>query len=380
MQVFKLFMMILKKKLALIILFTVIFMGLCIGFLYGGSTDKKFTESRLNIIITDNDDTPESRALIEYIGTKHDIVTSKMDIKDALFFGTVDYALTINEGYAKNLAGGKTDGLFSSQHVYNSYSVAYMGSLLDEYVSCVRACAAAGDDMESAVKKAASAMDTDTEVTFTSSEAGNSNGLGSGRGFFRYLPFIFLSLMISVLSPVIMSINSKEVRFRTNCSAVRPASFMMQILLGSVIYVLAVWALFMAAGGLIENDAYSGIGWLNLVNSAIFAVVSAFIAVLVSTLLPSQQTVNLACNTVSLVMSFMCGVFVPQALLGKTVLSIGKFLPAFWYIKVSDMLSGAQVYNSSKAVQYMLVEVGFAAALGLTATLLYKIKLRSTEM
>ena len=75
-----------------------------------------------------------------------------MDIKDALFFGTVDYFLTINDGYAKNLADGAKEGLFKSQHVYESYSVAYMSSFLDEYVSCVRACKSAGDDMETAVK------------------------------------------------------------------------------------------------------------------------------------------------------------------------------------------------------------------------------------
>ncbi|MBP5268064.1 MAG: ABC transporter permease [Ruminococcus sp.] len=380
MQVFKLFMLILKKKTKLIILFTIAFMALCIGFLFSSNTDEKFTESKLKIVIADNDNTPESKALIEYIGTKHDIVTSKMDIKDALFFGTVDYFLTINEGYAKNLADGATEGLFKSQHVYESYSVAYMSSFLDEYVSCVRACTAAGDDMETAVKNAAAAMETNTEVSMISSEAGNANGLESGKGFFRYLPYILLSLMISVLSPVMMSINKKEVRFRTNCSAVRPTSFMMQILLGSVIYVLAIWVLFMVAGALMENGAYSGMGWLNLVNSGIFAVVSAFIAVLVSMLLPSQQTVNLACNVISLFMSFMCGVFVPQAMLGKTVISIGRFLPAFWYIKVSDMLTGAAIFNSSKAVQYLLIEAGFAVALGIITTLLYKTKLRSAEL
>jgi ABC-2 type transport system permease protein len=186
--------------------------------------------------------------------------------------------------------------------------------------------------------------------------------------------------MISVLSPVMMSINSKEVRFRTNCSSVRPLSFMLQILLGCVFYVLAIWVIIIATGAVLDSGSYSGNGWLNLVNSGIFAVVSAFIAVLVSILLPSQQTVNLACNVIGLVMSFMCGVFVPQSMLGNTVLSIGKFLPAFWYIKVSDMLTGAQVFNASKAAQYMLIEAGFAVALGIIAMLLYKTKLRSNEM
>ncbi|MBP5268944.1 MAG: ABC transporter permease, partial [Ruminococcus sp.] len=91
-------------------------------------------------------------------------------------------------------------------------------------------------------------------------------------------------------------------------------------------------------------------------------------------------TVNLASNVISLVMSFRCGVFVPQTMLGDTVISIGKFLPAFWYIKVSDMLTGAQIFNASKAAQYLLIEAGFAVALGIIATLLYKTKLRSAEL
>ncbi|SFC29063.1 ABC transporter permease [Ruminococcus albus] len=379
MQVFKLFMLILKKKLPLALTFVVAFMGLYLGLTFIDKGEEKFTESKLNIVITDNDNTPESKALMEYIGKKHSIVTPTMPLKDALYFATVDYALTINKGYAEKLAEGGTDGMFVSKHVYDSYSVAYMGSWLDEYVSCVRACMASGEDISEAIKSAEEAMDINTEVTMVSSDAGNANGFMTGSGFFRYLPYILLSLMIAVLSPVMISINSKEVRFRTNCSNVRPTSCVLQILAGSVVYVLVIWLLFTALGMICIGGVYKGIIWLNVLNSAIFAVIAAFIAVLVSMLIRSHDSVNLVCNIVSLTMCFLCGVFIPQSLLGDTVLSIGRFLPAYWYVKVSNMLTGADVFNASKAMQYLLIEAGFAVALGIIATLLYKTKLRSAE-
>ncbi|WP_295152667.1 ABC transporter permease [uncultured Ruminococcus sp.] len=379
MQVFKLFMLILKKKLPLSVTIMIVFMLLYAGMAFLDDNDDKFTESKLDIVINDLDDTPESRALTEFIGKKHNIVTPTMPLKDALYFATVDYSLTINKGYSEKLTSDDTSGMFVEQHVYDSYSVAYMSSWLDEYVSCVRACTASGESLTDAISSAEEAMTLYTEVTYMSSDAGNANGMTSGSGFFRYLPFIFLSLMITVLSSVMMSINDKEVRFRTNCSKIRTTSFVLQILAGSVVYVLAVWVVFMLLGMAFSGGIYSGTAWLNVVNSGIFAVISAFIAVLISLLLRTQASLNLVCNTLSISMSFLCGVFIPQSLLGDTVLSIGRFFPAFWYVKVSNMLTGAELYSSAKVTQYMLIEVCFAAAIGAAVLLVYKLKVRSSE-
>ena len=42
-------------------------------------------------------------------------------------------------------------------------------------------------------------------------------------------------------------------------------------------------------------------------------------------------------NILGLGMSFLCGIFVPQAFLGNTVLAIGRFLPAYWYVRITNM-------------------------------------------
>ena len=153
MQVFKLYMKILKSKLPTLMIYFVLFTILCIASTVGSSTEEKFEDSKLDICVTDLDNTPESKALTDYIAKKHNIVEPKMDIKDALYYMSVDYSLTIKEGYAEKLASGDAEDIFEGEYVHESYSVAYMGSFLDEYVSCVRACAAGGEDMSEAVKR-----------------------------------------------------------------------------------------------------------------------------------------------------------------------------------------------------------------------------------
>lgn len=383
MQVFKLFMRILKKKLSVAMTITLVFLSICVALtLSSGGKEESFEESSINICIFDEDNTPESKALAGFIGKKHNIKSVSGDrtaLTDALYYGSIEYALTINEGYGEKLSSGDTDGLFIGRHIHDSYGVAYMDSFLDEYVSCVRAYIAGGEDISDAMKSAENAMDVDTEVTTITANKSDSLWNGGGGSYFRYLPYVMLSAIISALAPVMMAINSKEVRFRTNCSAIRPATSLVQILLGSMIFVTAVWLMFMLIGIPLSGGMYSGIGWYNVLNSFLFAMISAVIAVMVSLIVPSVSAVNIVSNVICLSMSFLCGVFVPMSLLSDGVQAVGRFLPAYWYIKANAMITGTEMFSSAKIAQYLGIEAGFAIALAAVTMLVFKLKLRSNE-
>ena len=42
-------------------------------------------------------------------------------------------------------------------------------------------------------------------------------------------------------------------------------------------------------------------------------------------------------------MAFISGCFMPQSMLGNGILTVAKFLPAYWYVKANDILSGARI-------------------------------------
>ncbi len=75
-------------------------------------------------------------------------------------------------------------------------------------------------------------------------------------------------------------------------------------------------------------------------------------------------------------MSFLCGVFVDQSLLGDSVLSIARFLPAYWYVRANNMLSGIsdEAYSVNSFMSFLGIEAIFAAALFAVVLIINKSK------
>ncbi len=75
-------------------------------------------------------------------------------------------------------------------------------------------------------------------------------------------------------------------------------------------------------------------------------------------------------------MSFLCGIFVPLSLLGDGVLKIGKFLPAYWYVKANDMIyfssDTGESFTVSKIFEYIGIQMIFVVVLFALVMLIMK--------
>lgn len=363
-------MKVLKKHLGAAMIWVVIF--LIISFTVANNADVgklKFESTKMDICVFDEDNTEASKALTEFLGKKHNIVTIENDkdhILDALYYGRADYIMTIKEGYGQKLAAGDTEDLFTSYHVHDTYEATLAENLANEYVGTVNAYLTGGADMSSALTKAEKALSREVKVTTESFDEGKDSGGPDEKFFyFQYLPYVFISVMIVALCPVLLKLNQKEIRHRTNCSCITARSQSAQIILGSTVFVLAVWLVFMIAAAVMFGGMYTGRMWYAVLNSFIFIVISTGIAILISAFSPAENVVNVIANIIGLGMSFLCGVFVEQNLLGDGVLNVARFLPAFWYIKANDMLAGTsgEVFSKSKIFEYMGIEALFAVAI-----------------
>lgn len=381
MQVFNAFMKVLKKRIGVAMIWVVVF--LIISFTVANNADAgklKFESEKIDICVFDEDGTEASKALTEFLGEKHNIVTVENDkdyILDALYYGRVDCVMTIKAGYGQKLAAGDTESLFTSYHVHDSYEATLAENLTDEYVGTVSAYLTGGEEMSSALTKAEEALSQEVKVTTeTFDEGKDSGGVNEMFFYFQYLPYVFISVMIVALCPVLLRLNQKEIRHRTNCSCITARSQSAQIILGSTVFVIAVWMIFIIAGLVLLGELYNERMWYAVLNSFIFVVISAGIAILISAFSPSENAVNVIANIIGLGMSFLCGVFVEQSLLGDGVLNVARFLPAFWYIKANDMLAGSsvEVFSKSKIFEYMGIEVIFAAAIFAVVLIVMKVR------
>ncbi len=382
MQVFKLFMKVLKKNIPTAIIYFVVFVAVSIAMTKNAETDKTFRDTKMNVTVFDEDNTPESEALKEFIGRKHKLVEMSDDrdeIMQQLYFDTVEYVLIINDGYSDMLSSGKTEGMFSTYHMHTSYSAVLMEQTLDSYVSSVRAYIAAGSDISEAVQLAEEAVSQKVETDIV--KFGGSEDFPTGiSSYFNYFVYIVISVVISALCPVILTMGKKELRYRTNCSCLSSSSYSMQVIAGSLIFVFGVWLLFMAVAAVLNGGGFTGKIWYAVLNSFIFTAVTGALALLICEFGPTDMIVKILNQVLGLGMCFMCGVFIPQDLLSEKVLAVSRFLPAYWYVKANNMLSGAETYEGGELAQCLIIEAGFAVTLLLAALVVHRVKYSSASI
>lgn len=391
MQIFKVFMKVLKKRLRYAMLYVGIFLGIVIPMSLNssgsGSTKEMFvkeSKSHIGICIFDEDDTPESREFADYLAEKYTIKELKNDeevVMDSLFYMSVDRVISINKGFADRLAKGETEGIIDSRHMHESYNSMLLEQDINSYFSSVSAYIAGGEDALSASEKAKEALSAEADVKVISfTDEGNADYPRDFAEYYRYMAYVLIAAVIGTLCPVLVAMNKKEIRFRTNSSSLDSSSYTKQVLLGSAVFVIGVWLIFVIAGMILYGGVYKGRAWLAVLNSFIYAMVAGSITVFLSAFVSNMDIVNFINQAVSLGMSFMCGVFVEQELLGAGVLSAARFMPAFWYIKANMILNGTEAFDSTKLMQYMLIEAAFAVVMALLTIVVSKARYNSTAL
>ena len=365
MQVFKLFFKIAKTKWLATLVFLGIFL-LILNFTNVGGGSTSFSTSKMALTVYDQDNSDASKKLCEYLGKDNIIVDFEDDtdkLIDALYATSTNYVITINEGYADKLAKGETEGLFSTRYLHDSYTNKLADSMLDTYVGTVKAYMAGGMEFGKAIDSAAEALSEKTEVTFEtfSDKVGNTKAAS----FFNYLPYALLSIIVSVLCPVIVAMNKKEVGFRTKCSSIKTSSISAQTIAASGIFVFFIWIFLMIIGVGKNGGMFSGNIWYGVLNSASFTLVSVSIALLFSELGVKENVLSFVTQVLGLGMAFLCGMFVPQEMLSSGVLGAARFLPAYWYVRANDMICGLSTdpFKTSTVMMCIGIQVLFAAAI-----------------
>jgi ABC-2 type transport system permease protein len=106
-------------------------------------------------------------------------------------------------------------------------------------------------------------------------------------------------------------------------------------------------------------------GLLLLLNSFVFTLAALSISFLIGNIIKSKGAMSAAANVFSLGTCFIGGVFVPQELLGKTVLTIASFTPTYWYVQSNNDIANIanfKMENLMPIFSNMLIVFGFAVA------------------
>ncbi len=387
MQVFKTFIKVMKKRLHISMIYIIIFIVIGIVMTASSSDKSGFSDTKLSVSITDLDDTDASRALADYIGNNNEIVkvrNNKDSIMDAVFYRRADIILTVNKGYSEKIANGETTGLFSDYRVPGSYSAKLFDNQINRYVKMITACTAGGMEINEATAKTAELAEKEIKVEKLNFSENSNVEFGDNIMFYyQYLAYILLAIMISGLCPVLLVITRKDIRNRTSCSCLSEVSRMAQIVLGTVIFAVGLYLLLtVVALFLYRSQMLNSKGLCAMLNGFVYLIFTTMLAILISVISPGGKVIDMIANVVSLGMSFLCGVFVPQSVLSETVLNIGKFLPAYWYIKANNMIAGigGEIFGMRKYMICIGIELAFSVVLFCITLLIARTKKSSRSI
>lgn len=355
MQVFKTFFKIAKKQVRGAVIYLVIFAALMFTMSFQASeeAETRFQKEALNITVIDEDRSEASAALVSYLEGVHHLVelpdNQKETLFDNLYYNWISYVLVIPAGYEERLSGLDTEELVKNSKMADSARGYFVDGQIDEYLSSVTLYLSGGYTLEEALEKTEEAFAKEEAVEVLDFETASEKPVNSMMiYFFQYFPYIFLSVMISGMGPVLFVFYKKELSSRIQCSAFSSRSVNFQLALGCIVYTLTFWILFMLGALVIygPSDLFSEKGLLLIGNSLAFLPVGVAITLLLGTVISAGvrkspvSVLNMAANVIGLGMSFLCGIFVPQYLLGDKVLAAAHFLPAYWYVRNSNMIGG----------------------------------------
>jgi len=372
MPVFSLFFKIAKKHLPKNLIFFVIYIVLILALTGAGTQTKTgdFTAYNYDIVIQDMDNSKASQALIEYLDSIHDIVTlsdySQESITDNLFYQRISYSLVIPEGFEKNLIGGQNKDLVSYSMRKDSAAGYFLTEQVNGYLDSIYLFTQGGFSVEEAIEHTNETfMDDVTEVKVFE-ETGKEDNVGMFY-YFQYMPYTMIMVICATMSPIMMILHDPELESRMNVSKIGKRKRSLWLGLACATFSLMVWLLFMVVAVVVFGTDLVGseVGRMCILNSFVFNLVATGIALIIGSFDLKGSAIDLVNNIIALGMSFLCGIFVPQYFLGANVLAVAKFLPAFWYIKIHNMLSGAsgEVFSKTSYWNWIGIEMIFVVAI-----------------
>lgn len=388
MQVYKAFFKIIKKNLIEISIYLLVFLFFAILMTTTGSESQNigFEETKKNIAFINNDKESEIVAgLRDYLSEKANIVEIEDDaekLQDALFYRKVEYIVRVPAGFSDDFLSGKEFQLEKTT-VPNSTAAIYMDSLINKYLNTASIYLKYSDSasQDEIIKNIKKDLEAQTQVTVNSFNTKKANGQ-KYMYYFNYMAYSLFSVMILGVCAVMIVYNKTDLKRRNHCAPIKTRNINLQLLFGNLSFALIAWALMVSTSFIFyPKQMFSLNGLLFLLNSLVASVTFLSISFLISNIIKSKNAMSAAANVVSLGFCFISGVFVPQEMLGETVLNIASFTPTYWYVKANISIAETVEFsmkNLTPVLTDMAIVLAFALA-SITVALVIMKQKRTSE-
>ena len=380
MQVFKAFLKTAKKSLPMNLIYFFVFTGIALALSHSTADTKNpaFSSVALSVAMIDEDRSDASAALKEYLSGIHHLTEMEYDenaLLDRLFYRDLNYVLILPEGFEQKLLAGETE-LFETVQIPGIYSSAFVDQQINTYLKTAKLYLAGNFTLDDALSRTADTLaSTTNQVHILNSGQEESSSMREIYYYFQFLPYVIFSMILCGMTPILTTFWEPNLAKRISCSSESLLLRNLQLALGSILYCFGIWILFGLTARIFYGSALlTQQGILCMANSFFLLPVAISVSLIISCFCPPANTINMLNNIVTLGMSFLCGVFVPQQQLGENVLAVSRFLPFYWYIKNNDLISGfsGTPFQMKLYWKYIGIQALFIGALSAVALVVSK--------
>ncbi|QAT61902.1 ABC transporter permease [Acidilutibacter cellobiosedens] len=360
MTVYKYFIKIALRNKWAILSYTIIFF--IIAALNGSSTSQReanFVETKLNVGIIDNSKSELSGELKKYLIKKNNIVevgSDESSIKEEIFLGIADAVIVIPEDFEERVINKeKAVEVYRDDRKMESVQIQ---TQLNKFFVFINATYENGRFNLSDVN---TALDEKTTVNLMK-DGGKVKDQGAVQWFryyYNFTSYVIIGIYIMVMGLVMNDFMNENVDSRRKISSKRFLRFNEEIYLGQLSLAGLITLIFIL-GSIVLRGKY--IGEVNfgmyVANLVVFSFTILCLTFLINNVVKNKFAISAISTVLSLGTSFISGVMVPQQLLGKNVLTVAKFFPTYYYVRINDMQA-----NSFSDVRYeIFMQLLFAAA------------------
>ncbi len=382
MPVFKLSMKIIRKNLPIMLIYIIIFLAISMLFATQ-STDQQHTSysnTKINMAFISEDDSllieGFKEKLSEYANFVH-VEDEKDKLQDALFFRSIEYILRVPKGFTENFMEGDASMQLVKTIVPASISSAYIDITVNKYFNTARLYVdgVAHISQEHLVENLKRDLSYQLPIEFQDKELAENNHVFA-MNYFNYLAYSMFAVLVLGISAIMIVLNDMDRKKRNACAPLSILRMNLEFLLAHLFFTIASWVIMMSFYFLLDykNANYTNTLYF-MMNAFIFALCASSISYLIGSLVKNQNALSAISNVVTLGPCFISGIFVPQELLGATVLRIASFTPTYWFAKANGIISNLTEFDMSNikpVLTAMLIQAGFAIAFLSIALLLNK--------
>lgn len=356
MIVFSTYLKILKRNFLSVFMVFIIFSGVSYFFVNLNSNSGGFSLDNYDIKITkvalvNNSTSIKNKGLENYLKdefTVESIKNNERSIKDALFYGAIDYAIIINDNDYQDYTPANTNGGILVKSYVNAY--------LNTYQNLEKSKAYPKDEL---AKQTLNSLNEKVDVNYLERAITNGENQKT-KTFYNLFAYAIITTLIIGISTVSMVLDKKSVLKRTIISKISVSQRNIQIFLGHTCFTIVIWlAANIAATLLVNIELFSKQHLFYLFNSFVFILSISSLSFLITNFIKNQNALSAISNIVGLGLSFISGIFIPQVVLSPFVLKIASFMPAYWYVQANERIASTEDLDFGMIIQPTLMMLVF---------------------